>query len=301
MAKTVVILCLSASYWPHAAVAATSLLDHASDLRIHVFADEIKDRWVQKIDRSLTPGRTELIVHQFQQDLVRGLREFGHLGLSTYYRLFIPDLLVGETERLVYLDSDMVVRTSIHKLNDFPMKGHAVAAVPHFSKSANAAHASRLGHGIDSRYFNAGLLVIDTSQWVRQSVQQQCLDFLEASPERIKYADQDMLNYCLAGKIHELPLEWNVMVDNYGPIADDDLDGVSVNDFRKACQEPCILHYNGEFKPWHLRYRHPFKRDYTRLRQRLHRMPYVSDDFPLGLGSKLVRNVSARFFGSSKA
>jgi lipopolysaccharide biosynthesis glycosyltransferase len=71
MAKTVVVLCLSANYWPHAAVAATSLLDHATDLRIHVFADEIKDRWVQKIDRSLTPGRTEMIVHQFQQDLVK--------------------------------------------------------------------------------------------------------------------------------------------------------------------------------------------------------------------------------------
>lgn len=299
MAKTVVFLCISANYWPHAAVAVTSLLDHASDLRIHVFADKIIDRWVGKIEQSLTSGCTELIVHQFNQNLVCGLQEFGHLGLSTYYRLFIPELLVGEAQRLIYLDSDMVVRTSIHKLNEYPMNECALAAVPHFSKSSNTAHALRLGHGVDSKYFNAGLLVIDAARWVHQSVRQQCLEFLEEFPERIRYADQGLLNYCLAGKIQELPLQWNVMVDNYVPIGQDDLDNISAEAFRDVCQNPWILHFNGEFKPWHLRYRHPFKGDYSAVRQRLHRMPYISDDFPLKIGVKAIRGLSGRLFGRS--
>lgn len=108
-----------------------------------------------------------------------------------------------------------------------------------------------------------------------------------------------MLNYCLAGQWQPLPINWNVMVDLFSSIDDADLLGVSPCELRNACDEPKIIHFNGEFKPWHFTYRHPFKSSYLRIRRELQLTPYVSDDFPLGLSRKLVRSMIHNVIPSS--
>ena len=141
-------------------------------------------------------------------------------------------------------------------------------------------------------------MVINGSQWRKLKVRDQCLAFQEDHPERIRYADQDMLNYCLAGQWQPLPISWNVMVDLFSVIDDADLAGVSPAEHRNACAEPMIVHYNGQFKPWHFTYRHPFKSSYLRVRRGLQKTPYVSDDFPWALSQKLARRMIANIFVS---
>jgi hypothetical protein len=86
----------------------------------------------------------------------------------------------------------MVVQESLHELVLKYSGTHLLSAVPGISRQSNLAHAQRLGHGVNCSYFNAGLMLIDPQQWRQQRVKERCLQCSADSPERIRYADQDM-------------------------------------------------------------------------------------------------------------
>lgn len=170
------------NFWPHTAVTACSALEHAADLDIHIFSDRIDRRWLAKITTKARSCNSDVYFHQFDPQLVQGLKDCGHYGLSTYYRLFIPDLLSAYNQYLIYLDSDLVVRCSLHQLLENSKPVRLLAAVPGISRCANQAHAERLGHGLDCPYFNAGVMVINASQWRQHNVRDQCLAFQKEYP-----------------------------------------------------------------------------------------------------------------------
>lgn len=291
--KTAVFFSFAHNFWSHTVVAASSLLSFSRDLDIHLFADRGDPRWIAKLEARAQSAGSRVHVHEFDTSLVKGLKDCGHYGLSTYYRLFVPQLLAEKADRLIYLDSDMIVRAPIQELIDFELKDCVLAAVPGFRAKDNLAHAQRLGHGVECPYFNAGIMIIDPQSWKLADLTSRCLEFQERYPERIRYADQDMLNYCLAGQWKPLPLAWNVMVDSFWPVMESDLQGATLEQIAEACSEPKIIHYNGQFKPWHFTYRHPYKHAYLSTRRALQKTPYISDDFPWFLAEKLAKRLSA--------
>jgi len=271
---------LTPDYWSHATVTIASALAHADDLDLHIYCERVNPRWFAKIQHLVANTSSKVTFHTFDTSLTAGLKVCGHLGLSTYYRIFIPDFFAEDADRLVYLDSDTVVCSSLHEIAHTPLDDGVIGAVPSFSREMNQQRARDLAHGKNAGYFNAGVLLIDLAKWRRERVRDQCLAFAEAHPERLQYADQDMLNYVLANKYKPLPLSWNATVEMYREIDPQDLDGYSMADIKTARDNPDIVHFNGCFKPWHLSYRHPFKRDYTNLRRHLQKTPYLADDFP---------------------
>ncbi len=280
---------LSPDYWSHTTVAVASVLEQADNLDIHIFSEGVNARWFAKVQRLVDHCDSTITYHPFDTALTEGLKECGHLGLSTYYRLFIPDLFAGKVDRLVYLDSDMVICSSLHELASLPLDNGVIGAVPSFSAQQNQKKAVSLGHGKNSAYFNAGVMLINPQKWKEERVRDQCLDFAEEHPECIQFADQDLLNYVLAGQYKSLPLGWNATVEMYGDIDPEDLEGCSLDELKSARANPHIVHFNGCFKPWHLSYRHPFKTKYTALRRRLQKTPYLADDFPWPYLAKPLR------------
>jgi lipopolysaccharide biosynthesis glycosyltransferase len=280
---------LSPDYWSHTAVAVASVLEQADHLDLHIFSEGINDRWLGKVQRLVENRDSTITYHPFDKALTEGLKECGHLGLSAYYRLFIPDLFAGKVDRLIYLDSDMVICSSLHELAALPLDDCVIGAVPSFSAQQNQKKAISLGHGKQASYFNSGVMLIDPQKWKQQGVRDQCLAFADAHPECIQYADQELLNYVLAGHYKPLPLGWNATVEMYGQIDPADLEGCSLEELERARAQPKIVHFNGCFKPWHLNYRHPFKTRYTNLRRRLQKTPYLADDFPWPYLAKPLR------------
>ena len=132
-----VFLSFAHNFWHHTAVTACSALDHAADLDLHIFSDRFDRRWFAKINAKARSANSEVYFHEFDSRRVQGLKNCGHYGLSTYYRLFIPDLLSACDQCLVYLDSDLIVRGSLHHLLASCEPVSLLAAVPGISKRAN--------------------------------------------------------------------------------------------------------------------------------------------------------------------
>src|SRR5579871_2811016 len=113
------LFCINQSYAQHAAVCIASLLANNSDLEfdlVVVSSDELGSA-EDRLRRSIEQYKNfTLRVVRFEKPLSVALPLRGHYSLDTYVRLWVADFFTPETERILYLDSDMVVVGSIAEL-----------------------------------------------------------------------------------------------------------------------------------------------------------------------------------------
>ena len=157
-----------------------------------------------------------------------------HVSLATYYRLLIPSLV--HAPRCIYMDCDMICRTSLAPLWTMPLENCLAAAVKDIDEDKQSA---RLGL---QRYFNAGLFLMELDAMRQEGTQQEFFRFLEEYPERIVMHDQDVLNCVLSGRIHELDMTWNCQVAKTHKCRE--------TGFHALSRTANILHFIGHRKPW---------------------------------------------------
>lgn len=157
-----------------------------------------------------------------------------------YARLLFDELLPPEVERLIYLDSDMMMLAPIEKLWTTDLKGKSLGAVPErwgaFIATGRDFRNNRDLFDPADPYFNAGLLLIDMEKWRAARVADTIVDFTKKGIMDRIYYDQDFLNILFRDDFYPLDAKWNVI----GP------------DFAHEGLEVYNLHYVGRSKPWNL-------------------------------------------------
>ena len=93
------------------------------------------------------------------------------------YRRFYLARLVPDVDRLIYLDSDVVVRHDLTELWRQPLEGHPLAAVPHGWAADNETMLEHFPNG----YFNDGVLLLDLACWRAQGITSRLEDSVRAS------------------------------------------------------------------------------------------------------------------------
>ena len=167
-----------------------------------------------------------------------GLPLWGRMPVATYYKLLVPELLPGALHRVIWLDCDLVVNGDLAQLWDRDLAGrHALAvqdpAVPFVSSQNGVAHHEQLGLPSDAKYFNAGVMVVNLDLWRRDDIPGHVLEYLRRYGDAVVFLDQEGLNAVLAGKWGELDPRWNCM-----------------SCVRRPLNDPWIVHFTGNLKPW---------------------------------------------------
>jgi lipopolysaccharide biosynthesis glycosyltransferase len=130
------------------------------------------------------------------------------LSPAPYLRLLIPDLLNTETGRVIYLDADTLVLSSLRPLAELDLEGCLLAAAP--DAAGNHPGVARgLPLSADKPNFNSGVLLVDLDRWRDADMTRRAFRFIEEHEDRISAADQDVLNCLLDGKWKLLGQEWN--------------------------------------------------------------------------------------------
>lgn len=193
--------------------------------------------------------------------LIEGYEFFmrGHFSLETYYRLVLPELL-PDYDKILYLDSDMVVNADVAELYNTDVTGYLLAA-------CRDADTAGLYNGFEPKkkeytdkvlklknpyeYFQAGVLVMNLKEFRKQYDVKEILEF--AASEEWQLLDQDILNKLCEDKVKYVDMAWNVMVD-YGKIRINQIIRLAPQWLNKlymeARKEPKIIHYAGPEKPW---------------------------------------------------
>jgi len=154
-----------------------------------------------------------------------------HVTKPTYYRFKLPDLLKN-LNKVLYLDCDAIIKGNLEPLFMLDLKDYSAAAVidADFEKEAE-----RLGL---SRYFNAGVMLINLEYWRENNISSKLFDFARLNKEKIIWQDQDILNSVLKNTIFEMPEIWNYQYFQYETPSPE------------AAAKSVILHLAGRFKPW---------------------------------------------------
>lgn len=201
-----------------------------SDVTIHILHDDtlmlanrdklnfIAGRYNQNIKfynvESLIPEKIQKLKEDFPNVADSSF------SIASMYRLFIPELLPSEIEKIIYLDSgDTLVNRDIKDLWNINIADKPVAVVTEASLGINKRYIPFLknfdGLVKDEDYFNSGVMLFNL-RYIREKyniiTNGREYDFLIQHSEFCAYPDQDILNYYFASKALKLPTDFNCSV-----------------------------------------------------------------------------------------
>ena len=182
-------------------------------------------------------------------------------------RLLWDRFLPQKVERILYLDGDTIVNGSLEKLWEKNMGKCVLGACI----EPTVDYKRRVNLGLKHMpYINSGVLLIDRKRWQEANAERRILDFYKENDGRLFAPDQDAINGALKGEIFFLEPKYNfyniywfypyhflkkLMHDT--PYFSEDV-------YEKSLENPVILHYLGEERPWrkgnHHKYRDVFKK-----------------------------------------
>jgi len=165
----------------------------------------------------------------------------------TYYRLFLADILSPAIEKVIYLDSDIIVRKNLITLWNFPIDNFPIAAVCDMDEQKEEKY-QRLDYDKRWGYFNAGVLVLNLAFWRENKITKKCLDFISEHPEKIIQHDQDVLNYVLHEQRKILSMRYNFQ-NGFMYKTKKIEEKKYADDLSESLKDPVIVHYTCD-KPW---------------------------------------------------
>jgi len=180
-------------------------------------------------------------------------------SVVSYARLLGPDLLKDRCERILYLDSDIVVQRSLRPLLELPFDDYVAAAVPDQpgNESMRTYRVEALKIRDPDHYMNSGVLLINADAWNRGGYTEKAFDFIaDFKGSSFRYLDQDVANSILQNEWKPLPRVWNFF--RHGDEPEFSLDQYS---------DANIVHFASGMKPWVRNSRHPARELYLSYRK----------------------------------
>lgn len=240
-----ILFCINAKYMDGFKIALTSLLVNnqniVDSLHFHVGYDNSVDE--DSLINFLNNFGIKYNIKNIESDYkTEGLKDnYGfttdhYLDKSAYYRIFMIDHIVNhmpEVNKILYLDSDVIVLSSILELTNMKME-NPISVLPEDQNSV-AVIKSKGINGIEE-YFNSGVLLVDckhedTKGKIKVAIRQS----YENSKNLIMH-DQCALNVAFNKKFNKLPVRFNYLIHQ--------------NQLSLRKPDIAILHLSGRTKPW---------------------------------------------------
>lgn len=230
-------------YTPFLAVAIQSLIDNATKdyyytIKIlHTNVNEDNKKIIKKYESENV--NIEFVDLNYYIERVKDkLYTRDYYTMTTYFRLFLPNLY-PQYDKVLYLDSDIIILDDIAKLYNTDMENNLVAAAPDDIIQNNKVfqdYAEKVVGVVSYKnYFNAGVLLMNLDELRKFNFQDKFMYLLGT----VKFSvaqDQDYLNRLCKGRVKLLDNSWDVM-----PVATNTVD---IEDIK-------LVHYNFAYKPWH--------------------------------------------------
>ncbi|MBQ7673463.1 MAG: glycosyltransferase family 8 protein [Alphaproteobacteria bacterium] len=165
----------------------------------------------------------------------------GYITIDTYFRYIVPDV-VPDLKKAVYLDVDIIVQSDIAELYNMPLDDYYIGAVNHpkeYWERFPLFYEIVFNLKLDNPYFyvNGGVMLFNCGKYREDKISNLLKEKTRLYKEKIKWADQDIMNFILQGKIKELPWQFNTLLD-------------ALRKYKYPPKEAKIIHFNGSKKPW---------------------------------------------------
>lgn len=259
-----VVLSTSNKFAPFAAATMQSVIDHASpDYNYDIICIEQELTTANKRRISAIRKNDNVSIRTFNVNFSEFLQKKAlnqYISTETYFRLFFPYLLT-EYEKILWLDSDVVVQRDVAELFAIDIGNLLVGATRDYNatallKGADPEYAqfcqNELRVSDAYHYFQAGVLLFNLHAFRQSFAFEEILN--QVQQYHYPYGDQDILNKLCRKRVYWLDNRWDVVADvdeymsNFLRYWDPDKTYV---DYQLVKRDPAIIHFAGPTKPWH--------------------------------------------------
>lgn len=258
-----VAMTIDSEYLRGSMAAVHSVLRHAScpeHVFFHFIAaefDPASPRVLTRLVRSIFPS-LNFKVYIFREDTVINLisssiRQALENPLN-YARNYLGDILDPCVNRVIYLDSDVVLVDDIKKLWDVQLSGSRVIGAPEYCHANFTKYFTEsfwsdpvLPGVFESRnpcYFNTGVMVMDLGKWREGNYRAKIESWMEVQRKRRIYELGSLPPFLLVFGGHVEPIDhrWNQH-------------GLGGDNVKGSCRSlhpgpVSLLHWSGKGKPW---------------------------------------------------
>lgn len=212
-----------------------SILYHNRDVKIYILNQDIMPDWFRKPRKIARMLGSEIIdVKLPEQTVFQDWEKQDHISSITYARYFIADYIQEDT--VLYLDSDLIVNTSLEKLFSICLEEKSLAAVK----------------DTDGITFNTGVLLINNKKWRQEKlkerlIEQSIVTMKEVEEGRFEHfnGDQTIFNQVLQDDWLELGRAYNLQVGHdIVALYNNWQEHLAFND------KPVVIHFTTYRKPW---------------------------------------------------
>lgn len=286
-----ILLTFDEGYAPHAAVVIESILEHCKiqlkfviiyyNLSLetrNLLYNHYQDR-VQAI--------TFIQIEETAFTMFDEIKSCEHISnpKNVLLRLFLDR--VPEDEYILYIDCDTIICDNIMNILDFSDDNMVLSAVTEYDalyKTKNISNINNLVFPIsidpivyesyynraykalemdyNTKYFCAGVMLINMNKWKSQNIGINCLNYISNYPQKCYAADQDALNHFINGNYKELPPRWNSGIGYPLFTMYKDIEYI------ESYKNPAIIHTAGRIKPWHYKSGKYIRTLYAKYRKR---------------------------------
>ena len=279
-----IVLSSSNEFVPYCATTMASILYNANkskNIHFYILTYNITTKNKKQLDKLKKIKNCTIEYPIFDEkllDMFAGIKIPPHVTKMTYARILIPDIL-PQIDKAIFIDSDTIVRTDISRLYDIDISKSCFAAV---EDGCSEYHANRLWRKSEERYFNCGVLVINSKKLRQINYIEQIKKQISLNGFAYQICDQDVLNDTFHNLIQPINISWNFHHEKFEKM--NFYKPKDIEQYKKILENPCIMHYTGAEKPWYPTTKVLFKSEYlfyfrlTPFYQYLKFQKYITDN-----------------------
>ena len=190
--------------------------------------------------------------------------------LCSLARLYSATLLPKSIDRILYLDSDTIVRGDISELESIDFGGNIVLGV---KDCISGLYKKNIGLDKHSPYINSGVIIFDINELRKIDINHEITNYIDKHKKLINYPDQDIINGIFKERIGLLSPKYNFMtieaVHSYKEIVKlrKPTNFYSREEIDEAKKNPTIVHFTTNMmiiRPWFNQSNHPLASDFDR-------------------------------------
>jgi lipopolysaccharide biosynthesis glycosyltransferase len=257
-----IVFCADGKFISHAMTTMLSILETNQEynFQFYLLGNELVESQKIVISKTVEALGSTFKYVKLDEDAFENFPIPYHFSKANYYRLLIPEL-IPFAKKVIYLDADIIVVSSLSQFLKLDLKEQVLAAVadPIYKWKAE------LGMKDLASYFNSGVMLMNIDLWKELDITRKAFDFINTHPEKIRFADQCALNAVINGDYLELTPKFNQQAILYREGFDFGETSWTNEQIRDAIDAPILIHYTGPSKPWQYNNNHPKKMEYWKF------------------------------------
>ena len=271
--KMNVSLAFDDKYLKYAYITIMSLYINNPDAEIYTYIlqYDLSEESINYLNELAKKYQNHIVLLTIDPDRFSNLPARKKWPMQIYFRLLLPEQLPEDVDRIIYLDSDMTVNSSLAELYNMDFNDNDIIACYDLNLMAatydtfmDSRHEVLAKSFENKTYVNSGMLVMNISR-IRETCSLET--YLNAAKEldyKIYAPDQDLINYVHADKIlHADPRKYNypAYVAFLEGLRSDTAEKAPITHF--VCEKPWQggnhAHFETELIWWKYAYQSPFK------------------------------------------